>query len=164
MPTRLFAVVAGSFYALLGILGLIPAFLWFPDDRLRFYDVHVIAHYGFLFGWMPTNLIHNLLYIAVGGAGVLAALSFTSATWFSRGLLVLTANLTLLGLMPFGIDHLWGLMPLFSWNLMVHVVTATLAYYYGFIYPLDRGGYFLTADDPDVLAATGVGSGVVMNA
>jgi hypothetical protein len=44
------------------------------------------------------------------------------------------------GLLPFGIAQLFGLMPLFAWNIMLHSVTAMLLYYYGFIYPLDLGG------------------------
>lgn len=31
-------------------------------------------------------------------------------------------------------------MPLFIWNIMLHAVTAILAYYYGWVYPLDLGG------------------------
>jgi hypothetical protein len=48
--------------------------------------------------------------------------------------------LTIIGLLPLGISYLWGLVPLFDWNIMLHSVTAMLLYYYGFIYPLDLGG------------------------
>jgi len=140
MSSRICALLLGVVYLLFGIMGLFDPFVSLPPDRLRFYNMQMLGDWGFLFGWMPVNLVHDVLYILIGAGGVLGALTFSTARSYCRGIFVITCTFTIIGLLPLGADRLWGLLPLFSWNLMFHGVTAMLAYYYGIVYPLDLGG------------------------
>lgn len=140
MASKLCALVVGIVYAFFGIAGLFPRAIYLPPPRLKYDQMDIVGHFGYLFTWLPTNPVHTALYILVGLGGIAAALTFFTATVYLRGVLLLTIGLTFMGLMPLGINHLFGLMPLFSWNVMLHAVTAMLVYYFGVIYPLDRGG------------------------
>ena len=140
MAVKVCVFLTGLVYLFFGIAGLFPQFVFFPPPRLRFYDTPIVGHWGFLFTWLPVNLIHDILYIITGAFAVLASPLRPAAIAYARGLFFLMVMLTFTGFLPFGFDDLWGLIPLFSWNVMLHSVTAMLLFYYGFIYPLDLGG------------------------
>jgi hypothetical protein len=140
MPTRICSFLTGLVYLFFGTCGFIPSFVDLSPDRLRFYDMNLVGPRGFLFTWLPVNAVHNVIYIVLGAAGVLAAPFFGTAKLFCRAAFAVTLMFTLVGLLPFGASKVWGLLPLFGWNEMLHTVTAVVCYYYGFIYPLDLGG------------------------
>ena len=140
MPIKLCALFTGAVFLFFGISGCFPSLVSLPPDRMRFFEMHMIGHLGFVYAWMPVNIVHNVVYILLGASGVLSAPVRLTATLYCRGLFFLTTMMAITGLLPFGIAQLWGLMPLFGFNIMVHVVLAVLLYYYGFIYPLDEGG------------------------
>ena len=140
MPTRMCALVTGMVYLFFGICGFIPAVVYLPPSRLGFYDMTIIGHWGFLFTLLPVNPVHNVIYILIGAGGVLSAPFVGIATLFCRAVFIVTLLFALVGLLPLGASYVWGLLPLYSWNVMFHVVTAILCYYYSFIYPLDLGG------------------------
>jgi uncharacterized membrane protein YuzA (DUF378 family) len=140
MPVKICAFFTGLVYLFFGISGLFPSLVFLPPPRTRYYDMNMVGHWGFLFTWLPVNPVHNIVYIIIGVAGVFAAAFEMTATAYARGMFFLMFLFTVVGFLPFDIDHVWGLMPLFAWNVMLHSVTAMLMYYYGFIYPLDRGG------------------------
>jgi hypothetical protein len=140
MPTKICVFITGLVYLFFGIAGLIPGFVFLPPPRLRYYDMTMIGHWGFLFTWLPVNTLHDILYIVIGALAIITSLSRTTAILYARGLFFLMIMLSITGFLPFGIDRLWGLLPLFTWNIMLHSVTAMLLFYYGFIYPIDQGG------------------------
>jgi hypothetical protein len=140
MATKVCVFLIGLVYLFFGIAGLFPQFVFFPPPRTRFYDMSMLGHWGFLFTWMPVNLVHDILYILLGAFAVPMALVRSSAILYARTVFFLAVIMVISGFLPFGIDRLWGLIPLFSWNIMFHTVTALLLYYFGFIYPLDLGG------------------------
>ncbi len=140
MPVKICVFLTGLVYLFFGICGFVPAFIYLPPPRLRYYDMHMIGHWGFLFTWLAVNPVHNILYLIIGGGAILASPLRFTAIGYARGLFFVTFMLTFTGLLPLGIAQLWGLLPLFGWNVMLHSVTAMLLYYYGFIYPLDLGG------------------------
>lgn len=138
MAAQAFSFVIGLIFLAGGICGFIPRLLTRPPDRLEW--GHALAlrlSYGYEFGFLPTNLLHNLLYLLIGAAGILAVFSFQSAKRHSQALCGLSLLLVFLGFAPWGIDHLWGIMPLFGWNVLWHTVVAVTAWYFGFVYDPD---------------------------
>jgi hypothetical protein len=140
MASKLCALFIGMIYLFFGISGLFPGFVHLPPTRLLYDQMHIVGSWGYLYSWLPVNLVHDILYIAIGSAGILAAVTFSTSVAYCRGMLWLALLLMFLGMMPFGIAQVWGLLPLFAWNVMVHAITAVLVYYYGYVYPLDFGG------------------------
>lgn len=140
MASKLCALFFGVVYLFFGISGLFPGLVHLPPTRLLYDQMHVIGPWGYLYSWLPVNLVHDVLYIAIGASGIVAAITFTTSVAYCRGMLWLSLLLTFLGMMPFGIAQVWGLLPLFAWNVMVHAITAVTVYYYGYVYPLDFGG------------------------
>src|SRR2546423_1601695 len=136
MPAQVFSFIAGLYYLVFGILGLLPALLWPPPARPEYQaDTLITSDYGYLLDFLPTNFPHNVLYILVGVIGILAGLFYGSSKVYARTLFGLATILVLLGAMPLT-DHLFGFMPLFQWNIPTHAIAAALAWYFGFIYPI----------------------------
>jgi hypothetical protein len=140
MAVKVCVFLVGLVYLFFGIAGLFPQFVYFPPPRLQFYDMPMIGQWGFLFTWLPVNLVHDIFYIIIGGLAVVMSPIRSAAILYARGIFFVMVMLTFAGFLPFGIAEIWGLIPLFAWNVMLHAVTAILLYYYGFIYPLDWGG------------------------
>lgn len=140
MPSRLVALLLGIVYGFFGIASLFHRLIALPPPRLKYDQMHIVGGFGYLLAWLPINPLHTVLYILIGAGGVLASVTFFSSVIYLRGLFALTLGLMFLGLLPLGASYMWGLLPLFSWNVLIHAVTAIVSYYYGLIYPLDRGG------------------------
>ena len=133
MAVRLFALFAGLGYTILGIVASIPNFLWEPAmARPEQYGIRLGR--GFLYGLLPVNIPHNLLWIVLGVGGIVASASYASARTYARLLFVITLLLALLGFVPLGVDRLWGFLPLDGFNILIHAWTAILAWYFGFVY------------------------------
>jgi len=138
VAVQIYIFVAGLFYLVFGVLGLFPAFLYPPPARPEYMQVGIInARYGYLLDFLPTNLPHDIVFILLGVPAILASLFYGSSRFFARVIFVMTAMATMAGLLPW-VDHLFGLMPLFSWNIPLHAVACVTAWYFGFIYPIDR--------------------------
>jgi uncharacterized membrane protein YuzA (DUF378 family) len=134
MPTRLFALVAGIVYGILGIAGFIPQCLWRSGMmRLRMNDLHL--HGGQLGGFLPVNWAHNIVYLLIGLAGMISFMRLDWSKMYAKSLFALAVLFTLIGLLPLGIGDVWGYLPLSGWNVPIHTVTAILAWYYGFVSP-----------------------------
>lgn len=130
MSTRSFARFAGFLYLAVGILGFLPGLTQAPPVDAP----HLVVEtgYGYLLGLFPINILHNLVHLAIGGWGLIAAKSFTAARLFARGLAVLYGGLTVIGLLP-GWDTVYGFIPLFGHDVWLHGVTALVAFYFGFL-------------------------------
>ena len=137
MATRLFSLICGLFYVIPGIAGFIPFCVWRGDlMRLRMNGLHL--HGGQLAGFLEINWAHNVLWLLMGLAGMVAFSDFEWSKLYAKGLFVATVLFTLVGLLPLGIGDLWGYLPLSGWNVPVHATTAMLAWYYGWVYPRSR--------------------------
>ncbi|HTW95042.1 MAG TPA: DUF4383 domain-containing protein [Tepidisphaeraceae bacterium] len=140
MAAKFVVFLTGLIYLFFGICGFIPSLVIMPPPRLRFYILPMIGHWGFLFNWLPVNIVHNIVYILIGCFALLASVTRPTAIKCAKGLFFVMFAFAVTGFLPFGFSHLWGFMPLFEWNVMLHIITAMLLYYYGFVYPLDWGG------------------------
>jgi len=130
LSTRLFVLVFGVVYIILGVLGFIPALGSAPAASAP--HVAVTNNWMDLFGFLPTNLIENIAYIVLGVFGVLLGATLGTAVGYSRLLFVIFGLATVAGFMPQA-DTLWGAMPLYSPNTWLHVATALVAAYFGWV-------------------------------
>lgn len=135
MQTRYFALVFGIVYAIVGVAGFIPGFVQEPPADAP--DLAVDAGYGYLFGIFPVNMLHNIVHLLVGVAGIAAYANFPASRWYARALLVVFGILTLMGLFP-GPDTTFGLIPVFGNDVWLHAVTALAGGYFGWVAPEER--------------------------
>jgi len=133
MALRLFAFFTGLGYAILGILVFITQVLWDPA-RPRVRQLEIGFGHGYLGGFLPVNIPHNILWIVIGVGGIVASLNRLSARTFARGLFVFATCLAIVGFIPLGVSTLWGVLPLDGWNVLIHAWTAILAWYFGYVY------------------------------
>ncbi len=127
MRLRYFSLVAGILFLLLGILGLIPGLtpLLAGAPMLK-----VSAGYSYLFGLFPVNLVHNLIHLGIGIAGIIAYFGKLDARIFARTAAVFLGLLAVLGLIP-ATNMLFGLVPLLGYNIGLHALAAAIAAYFG---------------------------------
>jgi hypothetical protein len=109
-----FVLLAGVVYTLLGIVGLFPAAL----------------SNGYLMGLFPMNVPHSVVHLAIGIAGLAAAITERRARFYARAAAVLFAGLGLLGLLP-RLSTLYGVIPLYGHAVWLHLGTAAIAAYFG---------------------------------
>ncbi len=86
-----------------------------------------------LLGLFPVNVVHNLVHMAVGVAGLAAyAQGTTAPRVFARGVGGVYALLTVLGLLVAGSGNFLGIMPIGGLDIALHGVTAATLLYVGF--------------------------------
>lgn len=123
-----FALIFGIVYTLIGILGFVPGIVTMPDVEA---GLMADTAHGRLLGLFPVNLWHNLVHLAVGIWGIVAAKGFGSAVFYARANAVLFALLALLGFFP-PTNTLFGIAPLYSHDIWLHGLNAVIAGYFGF--------------------------------
>ena len=121
MNARMFALVFGVVYLLVGLLGF-TASATMADANLL--------------GLFPVNLMHNIVHIAIGVWGLLSYRSLTGAVTYARGLAIVYALLTILGIIP-ATNRLFGLAPLYGNDIWLHALTAAIAAYFGWMAPAE---------------------------
>lgn len=145
MAGRNFALYSGIFFVAIGILGFIPGIVSAaptqPDP-----DLLINTGYGYLFGLFPTNLVHNLVHLAVGFWGITSARDSKSALFYCQAFAILYSVIAVMGIIPVA-STTFGLMPIFGGNVLLNLATALIAFYYGFVKlsgieaePADKGG------------------------
>ena len=87
MQTRLFALVLGVVYLILGILGFIPALYTTPPAGAPHLDVG--GSYGYLFGTFPQNVLSDVFHLVIGLLGVIAGSRLVLARYYCQTLFLL---------------------------------------------------------------------------
>jgi hypothetical protein len=95
------------------------------------------AMYGRALGLFPVNLLHDGVHLIFGVWGILASRSWDAAKTYARITAVIYAIFVVMGLIP-GLDTTFGLVPLFSHDVWLHVILAAGAAYFGFTHRDDR--------------------------
>lgn len=126
-----FALIFGIIYAAIGILGFIPPLVTPPEIAAGAVGLDAETGHGRLLGLFPVNVWHNLVHLGVGIWGIVAAKGFPSAVFFAKANAVLFGVLFILGLIP-ATNTLFGLAPLYSHDIWLHLVNAVVAGYFGF--------------------------------
>jgi hypothetical protein len=127
MKIRYFALVFGIYHLAFGVLGFIPALNPLPADAP---PMAVDASYGYLFSLFPTNIVHNILKLALGVWGIIAYRSLEGSVSFSRGNAIILAVIAIFGLIP-GLNTIFGILPLHSHDIWLHAAGAAIAAYFG---------------------------------
>jgi hypothetical protein len=144
MIERYIALAIGIIYLLLGLAGFVPALVSLPGTSESFVplDESVSAYsagFGYIFGAIPTNFLHNIVRCAVGLLGITSYNNTTTARLFNRGFAVSYALLAIIGLLPLG-KTFFGLMPLFGANVLLNALAAIAAGYYSVVIPAKVSG------------------------
>lgn len=113
---RQFALVFGVVYLLVGILGVVQTGL----------DADTYA----LLGLFEVNGLHNIVHLLIGILGIAAyvgghALSVQYARWIG-------IVLVLIGVVGIFAPNLFGIMPIGGWDIVLHILTAVIALYFGY--------------------------------
>lgn len=129
MSVRLFALISGIVYVLVGLLGFVPTFVAAPEAAPA---LAVEAGYGYLLGLFPINVLHNIVHLAVGLWGLLAYRSYSGARTYAKGLAIFYGLLAVMGFIPV-LQTTFGLIPIFGHDIWLHALTALVAAYFGFV-------------------------------
>ena len=130
MLTRRFALIIGLIYLVVGVAGFIPGLSNAAPGGAP--SMHVNFDYNFLGGLFPINVLHNIVHLLIGASGIAMSRQYHSARLFSRGLAVLYGLLAVMGLIP-GFNTVFGLIPLFDGDVVLHALTALAAAYFGWV-------------------------------
>lgn len=128
MSVQRFAMIWGILFLLIGIGG----FLFLEPHTHP--DVTMEAGLGLELGLFPVNLLHNLVHIAFGLWGILAARNLSSARGYAKATAIIYSLFVIMGLIPAA--RLWttfGLVPLYGHDIWLHVILAAGAAYFGFV-------------------------------
>ncbi len=131
MNIRTFALVWGIGFLLAGASGFIPG-LWHPAPA-HYPDLAVDSFYGDALGLFPVNILHNIVHLLFGVWGLLASRSLSGARTYSRVVAVAYGLLIVMGLIP-ALNTTFGFIPLFGNDVLLHVVLALPAAYFGFFH------------------------------
>jgi len=141
MSVRLFSLVVGIGYSILGILGLISAFVEPSQTVPRIMsEVGVTQGFGYLFGLLPVNVFEGFVYLVIGVCGI-AAYSGNEVVsrLYAQFLGVWLGFLAVFGCIPIA-NTLFGLMPIYGNDVWLHLATAIPAAYFGFAQDKGRLG------------------------
>lgn len=135
MKTTSFALLFGIVFLLAGVGGFVPGLS--PGHIHP--DVSVAASSRLAFGLFPVNVLHNLVHLAFGLWGIVAARSIASSVAYARAVAAIYAVLMVFGMIPH-LDTLFGLVPLYGNDIWLHALLAVVAGYFGLVHH-DRRGF-----------------------
>ncbi len=131
MSAPLIARILGLLFLIAGIAGLLP---WTAQAAPL--DAPVITldtFYRFIFGVFPSNAAHDALEILFGIWGLIAAIAFGSAVFYCRIVTWVYVVLAVFGALPlFATYTLFGMAPIYGWDIGFHAVVALVAAYGGY--------------------------------
>jgi hypothetical protein len=128
MSTRTFALLFGLVFLAVGALGFVPGMTHAPDAG---HNVTMTNGYGNLLGLFPVNMLHNVVHILFGLWGLAASRSAAGAVTYAKGVAVIYALLTVLGLIT-ATETTFGYIPIYGNDVYLHGALALIAAYFGF--------------------------------
>ena len=129
MGVTKYTFTIGAVLILIGIAGFVPAFVY--AAHLTDPDLIVESGYGRIFGLFSTNILHNLIHLALGIWGVLVAKDVAKSIYFCRFCAVFFAVVAVMGLIP-GLNTIFGLVPIYGHNVWLNAIIAGTAAYFGY--------------------------------
>ena len=124
---KTFARIFGIVFLIVGIGGFIPGITQ-PHDHP---GLAVEAGSGMELGLFPVNVLHNIVHIAFGIWGLIAARTVGAARGYAKAVAIVYALLTVLGLIP-ATNTTFGLVPIYGHDIWLHALLAAVAGYFGF--------------------------------
>ncbi len=125
MNTRTFALIFGIVFLAVGALGFVPSMV---HDSMG----EGLKQHGMLLGMFPISPLHNAAHLIFGLWGLAASRSPGGAVGYFKGVAVIYALLTILGLIASTAD-LFGMIPLMGNDVYLHAALAVIAAYFGFV-------------------------------
>lgn len=126
MSTRTAALVFGIVFAVIGVLGFMPA-----PPALNAPPLTMEHGHGMILGMFPTNTAHNVVHLLFALLGLAAWAGGWARTYF-QVLAVSYGLLTVLGLIP-ATQTTFGLIPIWGNDVFLHGAVAVAAAYFGFV-------------------------------
>ncbi|TMD23509.1 MAG: DUF4383 domain-containing protein [Chloroflexi bacterium] len=117
------ALVFGVIYFVVGVLGFIGPLIGTSSFITITQDKHT------LLGIADINLLHNLVHLLVGIAGLAAASSVANSRSFCQ---VVGVILLILGILGVFAGNLLGVLPLAGFDIPLHLVSGAVLAYFGF--------------------------------
>lgn len=114
------AIVYGSVFTALGLLGFIPALAPTTQDGM-----------GMLFGLFMVDGLHNFIHLTSGLVGLAAARTIGYSRLYLQFIGVIYALVAVLGFMT---NPVLGILATNMADNWLHVLIAVGAIYYGFVY------------------------------
>ena len=130
MNTRTFTLLVGIAFLVAGALGFVPGLVYAPHAAAP--DLRVATGYGYLLGLFPVNVLHDIVHLVIGFAGVMASRALPAAIRFCCTLAIFYGALAVMGVLP-PLQTTFGLIPIFGRDVWLHAVTAVAAAYFGFV-------------------------------
>jgi len=112
------ALVFGAIYLVVGIFGFLP-----------FLGASYTLTSHALLGIFQINLLHNLVHMVIGIAGLAAAASLANSRMFCQ---VVGVILLLLGVLGVFVANPLGLLYIGGLDIALHLVTGAVLAYFGF--------------------------------
>ena len=133
MPNRLYSFAIGVIFLGIGICGFIPACRSLPPVRLEYQQPLISSNYGYVFGDLSMNLVSDLLFVGLGGLGILCAATLMTSRIYSFLVFFTCFGMLCAALTPFGVNSLFGILPLYEWMIPFNVIITTISFYFAFI-------------------------------
>ena len=126
---RTIATVFGAVYVIIGLAGFLPALVTgsAPPD--------MPSADGNLLGIFPINALHNIVHLVIGAALLYGSTQTDRARAVARIVGIVYAAVGVLGLIA---PDTFGLMPIGGADVALHLLTAAILLYIGFM--ADRQG------------------------
>jgi hypothetical protein len=116
--TQTVALVFGVVYLAVAILGFLPflggSYTQTPNNLL---------------GLVPINLLHNIVHLVIGVAGIAAASSWARSRSYLQ---IFGVVLLALGVVGIFVNNPLGLVPIGGFDIAIHLVTGAILAYFGF--------------------------------
>jgi hypothetical protein len=116
------AFVFGAIYLVVGIIGFLP-----------FLGGSVTLTNSKLLGLFNINLLHNLVHIVIGIAGLAAGASLANSRMYCQ---VVGVVLLLLGVLGVFVANPLGLLDIGGLDIALHLVSGAVLAYFGFAAPV----------------------------
>jgi Domain of unknown function (DUF4383) len=138
MDARRFAMVLGVVFVLIAVLAFVPGINQMDHTDDPSLAVGGPGH-GYLLGLFHVNVLHNVVHLLFGVMGIAMARSASSAVLYARIVAVAYGLLAVMGLVP-GLNTLFGLVPIHGADVLLHLLIAAAAAYFGFMHRTDLTG------------------------
>jgi hypothetical protein len=113
------ALAFGVIYLLVGVLGLAP-----------FAGGSYTQTNSNLLGFVPINLLHNIVHLVIGIVGIAAAASLARARQFCQ---VFGVVLIAIGIVGIFVNNPLNLIPIGGFDVAIHLATGGILAYFGFV-------------------------------
>jgi hypothetical protein len=112
------ALAFGVVYLAVGILGFLP----FLGGSYTQQDNNLL-------GLVPINLLHNIVHLVIGTAGLAAASSMVRSRAYTQTFGVV---LIVIGLLGLAVSNPLNLLPIGGFDIAIHLLTGAVLAYFGF--------------------------------